>query len=245
MATRGAGSKTGSPGGDYVSARAFLAIRVWYPLMSQSGTQHDGPAAPAEARDVAAWGAVLVAHEQRLRRMVEFRMDARLRGRIDPADVLQEAFVEAAEHRADYVSQPETPVFLWLRGVVANKLRELHRHHLGTHMRDAGREASSRLRVRNDTSVAIVDTLSAGVQGPGTAAAGAEVRAKLHQALDSMDATDREVLALRHFEQLTNGEAALALGIEYRAAAKRYVRALKRLKDMLADMPGGLTGLRS
>jgi RNA polymerase sigma-70 factor (ECF subfamily) len=73
----------------------------------------------------------------------------------------------------------------------------------------------------------------------------AEVKVRLHEALNGMEAIDREVLALRHFEQLTNTEAAQVLGIEERAAAKRYVRALKRLKDILADMPGGLTGLRS
>ena len=212
--------------------------------MLETGTQHDGPRAPAGAEDAAVWGAVLVSHEPRLRRMVAFRMDGRLRGRIDPADVVQEAFVEAAEHRADYLRTPLLPLFLWLRGVVGNKLRELHRHHLGTRMRDAGREAPSQFSAPDATSVAIVECLSGGAQGPGTAAAGAEVRVRLHQALDRMESIDREVLALRHFEQLTNGEAAQSLGIQERAAAKRYVRALKRLKEILAEMPGGLTGLK-
>jgi len=138
------------------------------------------------------------------------------------------------------------PLFLWLRGIVANKLLEIHRHHLGTRMRDAAREVASQRRAAPDaTSAALVTQLTCRKTGPGTAAARAEVKVRLHEALNGMEAIDREVLALRHFEQLTNSEAAQVLGIEERAAAKRYVRALKRLKDILSDMPGGLTGLRS
>ena len=73
-------------------------------------------------------------------RMVAFRMDPRLRGRIDAADVVQDAFVAASANREVYFRDPAVPLFLWLRGVVINKLLELHRHHLGTHMRDAKRE---------------------------------------------------------------------------------------------------------
>jgi RNA polymerase sigma-70 factor (ECF subfamily) len=136
-------------------------------------------------------------------------------------------------------------VFLWLRGIVGNKLLELHRHHLGTGMRDAARDVALNPRSAPDaTSAALVDQLSGHATGPGTAAARSEVKHRLREVLDNMDATDREVLALRHFEQLTNGEAAAVLGIAERAAAKRYVRALKRLKDLLADMPGGLTEVR-
>jgi RNA polymerase sigma-70 factor (ECF subfamily) len=178
--------------------------------------------------------------------MVAFRLDPRLRGRVDASDVVQEAYLAAVDCRADYFRHAPGPVFLWLRGIVGNKLLEVHRHHLGTRMRDAGREAAER-RPRaggETTSVAIVEQLTGHGGGPGTAAGRAEVAARLRAALDGMEPTDREVLALRHFEQLSNGEAAAVLGIQERAAAKRYVRALKRLKDVLAGMPGGLTELR-
>jgi RNA polymerase sigma-70 factor (ECF subfamily) len=199
----------------------------------------------AAAGDAAAWGALLAAHEERLRRAAAFRLDPRLRGRIDAGDVVQEAFAEAAEHRAAFFDQAPLPLFLWLRGIVSNKLLELHRRHLGTRMRDAGREiAGGQGPGGGDaTSVALVAELTGGGQGPGTAAARDEAFGRVRDALAAMTATDREVLALRHFEQLTNGEAARVLGIEERAAAKRYVRALRRLKEALADMPGGLTGL--
>ncbi len=192
--------------------------------------------------DIEAWGALLTKHGERLRRMVAFRLDPRLRGRVDAADIVQEAYLEAADHRADYFRLPAVPVFLWLRGIVSNKLLEVHRYHLGTHMRDAAREVGV-AGTAHATSVALVAELSGHATGPHTAAARAEVNLRLQDALDAMDPTDREVLALRHYEQLTNGEAARVLGIQERAAAKRYVRSLKRLRETLAAMPGGLTGL--
>jgi RNA polymerase sigma-70 factor (ECF subfamily) len=185
-------------------------------------------------------------HEARLRRMVAFRLDRRLQGRVDASDVLQEAYLQATAHRANYFENPSAPLFLWLRGVVANKLLEVHRHHLGTGMRDAAREIHdhSPAAETDATSAALVDQLTRGATGPGTAAGRSEVRLRLAEALKRMEAIDREVLALRHFEQLTNGEVAQVLGIKEAAAAKRYVRALQRFKELLSEMPGGLTELR-
>jgi RNA polymerase sigma-70 factor (ECF subfamily) len=195
--------------------------------------------------DRAAWGSLLTAHQERLARMVAFRMDPRLRGRIDAADVVQEAFVAASAKREVYFRAPSVPLFVWLRGVVSNKLLELHRHHLGTHMRDAKRERPLEALPRSDdTSAALCAHLTAGLTRPSVAAVRGEIKARLAEALDGMDPMDREVLAMRHFEQLSNMEAAQVLGIEERAAAKRYLRALARLKEILSNMPGGLTELR-
>jgi RNA polymerase sigma-70 factor, ECF subfamily len=199
----------------------------------------------AAAGDTGAWGALLTEHQARLTRMVAFRLDPRLQGRVDASDIIQDAFLEAAAHRDSYFRLPSLPLFLWLRGVVINKLLEVHRHHLAIKMRAVGREAITPHGGDPDpTSGALIYQLSGHSTGPKTAAARSEVKLRLREALDGMDATDREVLALRHFEQLTNGEAATVLGIEERAAAKRYVRALQRLKTTLAQMPGGLTEVR-
>src|SRR4051812_35369663 len=214
--------------------------------MALETSQQDGLLQRAAAGDVAAWGALLMEHEPRLMRVAAFRMDPRLHGRVDAADVVQEAFLAAAEHRADYFRQPDVPLFLWLRGVVSNKLLEVHRHHLGTGKRDAKREVPIYRSTPSpgETSAALAVQLSADITRPSIAAQRGEAKATVRAALDAMDEIDREVLALRHFEQLSNGEAAVVLGIQERAAAKRYVRALKRLKDILAETPGGLTGLR-
>ncbi len=199
----------------------------------------DRPAAAAED-----WGCLLREHEDRLRRLVSFRLDGRMRGRVDAADVVQEVFLEACEHRNNFVAQSELSLFLWLRGIAANKLLELHRRHLSTQLRDAKREVSLLQREwADDTSAA----LAAQLVGQGTRASEAavrdEVKAQLQEALNQMNPLDREVLALKHFEQLTSREAGQVLGIEERAAAKRYLRALERLKTILAAMPGGVAGL--
>jgi RNA polymerase sigma-70 factor, ECF subfamily len=191
--------------------------------------------------DQESWGALLLRHGERLRRLVAFRLDPRLQGRVDPADVVQEVYLEALAHLGEHLREPAMPFFLWLRGITGNKLLELHRRHLGTQMRDAAREVSlNRGGPQDTTSAALAARLLGHATGPSEAAARAEARARLQQALDRMDALDREVLALRHFEQLSNAEAARVLGIQERAAGKRYLRALKRLKEILAAMPGGL-----
>ena len=137
------------------------------------------------------------------------------------------------------------PFFLWLRGIVGNKLRELHRHHLGTQMRDAGREVSLyRGNMPDASSAALAAQLLGHATRPSEAAIRAEVKVRLQEALNTMDPLDREVLALRHFEQLTPAETAQVLGIKEKAAGMRYVRALKRLKEILTGLPGGLKELR-
>lgn len=177
--------------------------------------------------------------------MVAFRMDPRLRGRVDALDVVQDAFVQAAAHRSDYFRAPGTPLFLWLRTITANKLVETHRHHLGTRMRDAKREQPlDAPNWRDDTSARLCAQLTAGMTRPSVAAVRGEVTTRLAEALECMDPIDREILALRHFEQLSNAEAAQVLDIQEGAAAKRHLRALRRVKDVLSDMPGGLTEVR-
>jgi RNA polymerase sigma-70 factor (ECF subfamily) len=191
--------------------------------------------------DAESWGALLTRHEGRLRRMVAFRLDPRLQGRIDPEDVVQEVNLAASEHLADYLGKRATPFFLWLRGIAGNKLLEVHRRHLGTPMRDARREVSLyRGALPGATSAALAARLLGHQTRPSEAAVRAEAKIRLQEALNGMDPLDREVLALRHFEQLSNAEAAGVLQIKEAAAGKRYLRALERLREILAQMPGGM-----
>ena len=192
--------------------------------------------------DQGTWGALLTRHEARLRRVIAFRLDPRLQGRIDTSDVMQEVYLAAAKGLPDYLREPGLPFFLWLRGIAGNKLLELHRHHLGTPMRDARREVSLyRGTLPETTSAALAAHLLGEGTGPSEAAVRAEAKVRLQEALNRMDPLDREALALRHFEHLTNAEAARVLGIKETAAGKRYLRALERLRDILAGLPGGLS----
>src|SRR5438128_7706453 len=198
----------------------------------------------ARAGDREALNTLFAQHRDRLRRMVEMRLDTRLQARLDASDVVQEAYVEVAERLEEYLRDPKLPLFLWLRLVVGERLLRLHRHHLGTQMRDAGREVSLyRGALPAASSAALAAQLLARHTSPTQAAVRAERLLRVQEALNSLEPIDREILSLRHFEQLSRAESARVLGIEEAAASKRYIRALGRLKDVLADMPGGLDGL--
>jgi RNA polymerase sigma-70 factor (ECF subfamily) len=198
----------------------------------------------ARAGDQDALNALFTRHRERLRRMVEMRLDWRLQARIDASDVIQEAHLEAASRLGEYLREPRLPFFLWLRLVVGERLTKLHRQHLGAQMRAAGREVSLyREALPEASSAALAAQLLGKHTSPTEAAVRAERMLRLQEALNTLDPMDREVLSLRHFEELTRAETARVLGIEEPAAAKRYLRALKRLKEILAGMPGGLEGL--
>ncbi len=180
-------------------------------------------------------------HRDRLRRMVELRIDARLHGRVDASDVLQDGFLDLANRVDSYLSDPKLPVFVWLRLVVSDRLALVHRHHLGTALRDAGREVSLyRDPLPQASSAALAAMLLGRLTSPSNAAIRAEQILQVQEAINSLEPLDREVVALRHFEQLTRAETAAVLGITEEAGAKRYIRALKKLKSILAAMPGGL-----
>jgi RNA polymerase sigma-70 factor (ECF subfamily) len=195
----------------------------------------------AAAGDPEAWRALFDRDRQRLRRMVALRMDRRLQGRIDPSDVIQDAHIEAMTRLPDYLRQPDLPFFLWLRLIVGQRLTLLHRRHLGAQARDAGREIGLyRGAFPEATSAALAARLLGHLTQPSAAAVRAERKIRIQTALNEMDPLDREVLALRHFEQLSNGEVAQALGLSKSTASKRYVRALQRLKEIMAAGRGGI-----
>ena len=171
--------------------------------------------------------------------MIKLRLDRRLQGRVDPSDVIQEAYLEVSRKLAEYLRDPSMPFFLWLRLVTGQKLALAHRQHLGVQARDAGREVSLyRGALPEATSAALAAQLIGKQTSPSRAAARAELKIRLQEALNSMDELDREVLALRHFEQLSNAETALVLGLSEKAASNRFVRALRRVKKILMDADG-------
>ena len=210
-------------------------------LMDNNSEETARLLALARAGDREALGALFARHRQRLRRMVELRLDRRLQARIDSSDVIQEAYVEVVTRLKEYLNAPTYPLFLWFRLIVGERLLKLHRHHLGTQMRDAGLEVSLyRGALPEASSAALAAQLLGKHTSPTQAAVRADRMLRLQEALNTLDAVDREVLSLRHFEELSLAETALSLGIAEAAAAKRYIRALKRLKAKLASMPGGL-----
>jgi RNA polymerase sigma-70 factor (ECF subfamily) len=188
--------------------------------------------------DLAALAELFGRYRKRLRQMVRLRLDRRLQGRVDASDVLQEAYLDVAQQLPHYLTKREMPFFLWLRLVAGQRLVRIHRKHLGAAIRDAGREVSLYRGALPQASSASLAAQLLGRYTPASQALSrAEVQLEIQAALNAMEPIDREIIALRHFEELTNAEAAQVLEIDRSAASKRYIRALKRLQAILAHVP--------
>jgi RNA polymerase sigma-70 factor (ECF subfamily) len=173
-------------------------------------------------------------HRTRLWRMIRFRMDRRLLARIDPDDVLQEAFLVGSRRIESFLAEPGASLFIWLRLIAMQTLCDMHRHHVGAQMRDARREMPLDPHIDGSrTSVCLAILLAGTLTSPSQAAAALELMGRLEQAIGSMAKIDQEIIAMRHFEDLTNLETAEALDITPQAASNRYVRAIGRLKEIL------------
>ena len=187
-------------------------------------------------------GQLLNRDRERLRRMVALRLDWRIAARVDPSDVIQEAQLEATARLDEYLRNPRMPFFLWLRLITGQQLATLQRRHLAAQRRTATREVSlDRGGIPQASSAALAARLLGHLTGPSSAAIRNEVKQRLQAAIETMEPIDREVLTLRHFEQLTTAETAHELAISEEATKKRHIRALKRLKALLSgklDSPG-------
>ena len=172
---------------------------------------------------------------ERLKRIVSFRLDYRLGGRVSHSDVLQDTYVRAAQRIDSFLAKPDMPFFVWLRLEVNQRLQELHRHHFGAEKRDVRREITMQRQVGHSgqTSVALAAHLVAQMTTPSGLIERAEQIHALEKSLNEMNELDREVIALRHFEELSNIETAEVIGINPAAASKRYLRALKRLREIM------------
>jgi RNA polymerase sigma-70 factor (ECF subfamily) len=193
----------------------------------------------AVAGDQAAYSELFSRHRERLKRMVHLRMNRGLQGRVDDSDIVQEAQIDAARRLPEYARDPQLPFYLWLRHLTGVKLLEAHRRHLGIEMRDAAQEVSLyRGALPEANSVSLAAQLLGTITSPSENAIKAETRIYVQEALNAMDPVDREVLALKHFEQLSTSEIAQVLGLSKAGAGSRYLRAIKRLRTILSQIPG-------
>lgn len=192
--------------------------------------------------DVDALSDLLAGQRALLVRMVELRLEPKLARRLEPEDVVQQALLDAARRFPEWCRAQSYPLRVWLRLMTAQTLAEASRRHLGAQKRDAQREVEgpgSRTLARG---AAVADFFAASQTSPSQAARRDELRARLYELFEEMDELDREILTLRHFEELSNEEAAAELGIEPPAASKRFVRALARLRPLLEPFRPDSTG---
>ena len=177
-------------------------------------------------------------HRDRLEKMVRVRLNRGLQGRVDPDDVLQETYLDLAQQVTNYPGPETMPVFLWLRILTGERLARVHRRHLGTAKRGAGREMPAHLGGAGEADTAsMADFLVGRLTSPSGAADRAERAQLVRRAIDALEPLDREIISLRTFEGLSNREAAAALGLSKAAASNRYVRAMARLQADLEKIP--------
>jgi len=187
-----------------------------------------------KARGVAAATEFFERDRERLRLFVMHRTDERLLGRVDWDDVLQETFLVVQKRYPEFVASPKVPFYVWMRSLAGQVLIDLHRRHVGAQKRTVGREVSLHQRLPfQSTSASLGSLLAASGRSPSNAAMQAEQLEQLRESMEQMSDMDREVLVLRHMEHMTNGEVAASLGIDKSAATKRYMRALKRIKERI------------
>jgi RNA polymerase sigma-70 factor (ECF subfamily) len=189
--------------------------------------------------DDEAFNALFDRFQDRLQKMVRLRLDRRLRGIVESADVLKAASASAKRRLPQYAADRSLPIFLWLRAVTGEMLSDIHHERLGSLAPGAGQEVTLyRGALPEAPSISLAAQLLGKLTVAGQAAIQADLKLKVQEVLNSLEPLDREVLTLRHFEKLSNEETALALGIKKSAASERYIRALTRLHETLSAIPG-------
>jgi RNA polymerase sigma-70 factor (ECF subfamily) len=167
--------------------------------------------------------------------MIQARMDQKLARRVDASDVVQDVLLEASQRLADYIRDPKLPFGLWIRQMAQDRIIDLHRRHRVARRRSLDREQQRPGAAADKSSL----ELMAQLRDPELTPAAATLRKELHErfveAIDRLEDEDREILLMRHFEQLTNSQAAELLGLSQPAAGMRHLRALRRLREVLGE----------
>lgn len=191
----------------------------------------------AAAGEPAALNQLLEDYRGPLRRMIDLRMDRRMASRVDASDVVQDVLLEASQRLPDYVQGPAMPFRLWLRQIAQDRMIDLHRRHRALR-RDVSREQPmDRPAFGDQSSLDLAAQLRDAELTPAAATIRKELQQRFFEALDELGEDDREIILMRHSEHLGNSEAAAALGLSPAAAGMRYLRALRRLQEVLGESP--------
>lgn len=191
--------------------------------------------ADAKAGSADAVNRLLDRHRDSLRRMVDYRLDRRLERRVDASDVVQDVLIEANRRLADYLNDPKMPFHLWLRQLAKDRIIDLHRRHKVARKRSIEREQPLNVSYADKSSLDLAGMLKDPELTPAAATIRAELQRRFFDALESLNEEDREVLLMRHQEHLSNSDVATALGLSQPAAGMRYLRALRRLREVLGE----------
>lgn len=190
--------------------------------------------------DESAVGRLLQRHREALRRMVEMRLDQQIRQRVDASDIVQDAMIEANRRLQTYLDNPVMPFHLWLRQIATDRLIDAHRRHRVSKKRSVDLEQAPVVAANLDHSTIRFEAyLPDGEMTPAAAAVHRELQRRFEAAIEEMDAQDQEIIVMRNFEKLSNQEVAHALELTEPAASMRYLRAMRRLRKILANDEDG------
>ena len=182
-------------------------------------------------------------HREAVRRVVQLRLDHAVARRVDASDVVQDVMLEASQRLTDYLRNPGMPFHLWLRQLALDRIIDMHRRHRGAQRRSVDREQNFSGVGNDEQSAADLAALLRDAElTPAAAALRKELQSRFVAALQQMDEGDREIIVMRHFEHLGNSEAAEALGLSAPAAGMRYLRAIRRLRELLGGDDSSLAG---
>ena len=202
--------------------------------MSPDSSATDDLLARARNGEAAAVERLLTTQREPLRRMIGARLDPALAARVDASDVVQDVLIEAHKRLDDYLRNPVMPFHLWLRHIAKDHVIDAHRRHRQAQRRSMDREQPIAPAVLADhSSFELAGQLLDREPTPASAAVRHELQARLQAAIATLDDDDREVILMRHAEQLSNQEVASLLGLSEAAASMRYLRAVRRLRDTL------------
>jgi len=189
----------------------------------------------ARQGDVEAAGQLLEKHRDALRRVVQLRLDRKIQRRVDVSDIVQDVLIDANRRLADYLANPAMPFHLWLRHMARDRIIDAHRRHRASAKRSVDREQAMAAPAFDRTTLELAAQLSDHQLTPAAAATMNELQRRFQDAIEVLDEHDREVVIMRHFEQLSNQEVADALGLTQAAASMRYLRAMRKLRSLLAE----------
>jgi RNA polymerase sigma-70 factor, ECF subfamily len=189
----------------------------------------------ARQGELTAVNRLLDAHREPLRRAISMRLDPAIARREDPSDIVQKVLLEANQRLADYLRNPVMPFHLWLRHIAQDHIIDTHRRHRVAQRRSLDREqALVPAALADHSSLELAARFFDQELTPASAAMHQELANRLHAAIATLDDADRDVICMRHFEQLSNQEVAAVLGLSEAAASMRYLRAIRRLRALLA-----------
>lgn len=175
-------------------------------------------------------------HRDALRRMVQMRLDRKIQRRVDVSDVVQDVMVEANRRLANYLKEPAMPFHLWLRQIAKDRIIDAHRRHRVSAKRSVDREQPLAAPAGMDRStMELAAQLRDPELTPAARATQQELAVHVEQALTQLGEQDCEIIVMRHYEQLSNQEVSEALGLSEPAASMRYLRAVRRLRELLVD----------